>query len=86
MAWVVGEFSVGPPSGVNPVGQMWLRIQKNTNKQTMTASLLSPITDENPYSNVPLEQHVRKLEVFHGYSGFLKMSSQDLALYHREYF
>ena len=35
MAWVVRELSVGPPSGVDPVGQMRLRIQnKQTNKQT----------------------------------------------------
>ena len=26
MAWVVGETSVGPPSGVDPVGTMRLRI------------------------------------------------------------
>ena len=33
MAWVVGELSVGPPLGVDPVGKMRLRIQnKQTNK------------------------------------------------------
>ena len=32
MAWVVGELSVGPPSGVDPAGQMRLRIQNKTNK------------------------------------------------------
>ena len=32
VAWVEGEISVGPPSGVDPVGQMQLRIQ---NKQTI---------------------------------------------------
>ena len=34
MAWVVGEISVGPPLGVDPVGQTRLRIQnKQTNKE-----------------------------------------------------
>ena len=33
MAWVIGEISVGPPLGVDPVGQMHLRIQ---NKQANT--------------------------------------------------
>ena len=32
VAWVVGEISVGPHLGVDPVGQMRLRIQ---NKQTI---------------------------------------------------
>ena len=33
VAWVVGELSVGPPMGVDPVGQIRLRIQnKQTNK------------------------------------------------------
>ena len=31
MAWVVGETSVGPPSGVDPVGTMRLRISNNNN-------------------------------------------------------
>ena len=38
---MVGELSVGPPLGVDPVWQMRLRIQnKQTNKQTNIASIL----------------------------------------------
>ena len=33
MAWVVGETSVGPPSGVDPVGTMRLRISNNKQQQ-----------------------------------------------------
>ena len=58
MAWVVGELSVGPPSGVDPVGQMRLRIQ---NKQTsqpipfprgyfiLLCTRLSPHLPRRPY-------------------------------------
>ena len=35
MAWVVGETSVGPPSGVDPVGTMRLRISNNNNNNNI---------------------------------------------------
>ena len=34
MAWVVGVISVGPPSGVDPAGKMWLRISNKQTKET----------------------------------------------------
>ena len=38
MAWVVGETSVGPPSGVDPVGTMRLRISNNNNNNNNNIS------------------------------------------------
>ena len=32
MAWEGREIYIGPPKGVNPVGQMRFRIKKQTNK------------------------------------------------------
>ena len=39
MAWVVGETSVGPPSGVDPMGTMRLQISNNNNNNFMHAMM-----------------------------------------------
>ena len=39
VAWVVGEISVGPPLGVDPVGQMRLWIQNKQKKIDMQCGL-----------------------------------------------
>ena len=44
-AWVVGETSVGPPSGVDPVGTMRLRISNNNNNNKAYDMVCKKICD-----------------------------------------
>ena len=46
MAWVVGVISVGPPSGVDPVGKMRLWVS-NKQKKSMDLAFLRTVDSNN---------------------------------------